>query len=82
MSCNVRKLSNTNGYNVVKGRVQRNLNIEGGMQILNNLKMLTLVYVSRMVKSSIKVLKLLFIQRMLYFLMSGNGLLSFSTFYM
>ena len=52
------------------------------MQILNNLKMLTLVYVSRMVKSSIKVLKLLFIQRMLYFLMSGNGLLSFSTFYM
>ena len=47
------------------------------MQILNNLKMLTLVYVSRMVKSSIKVLKLLFIQRMLYFLVSGNGLLSF-----
>ena len=29
--------------------------MEGGMQILNNLKMLTLVYVSRMVKSSIIV---------------------------
>ena len=36
MSCNVRKLSDTYGYNVVKGKVQRNLNRQGGMQILDN----------------------------------------------
>ena len=36
MSYNVRKLSDTYSYNVVKGRVQRILNRQGGMQILNN----------------------------------------------
>ena len=36
MSCNVRKLSDTYSYNVVKGKVQRNLNRQGGMQILDN----------------------------------------------
>ena len=36
MSYNVRKLSDTYGYDVVKGRVQRKLNRQGGMQILNN----------------------------------------------
>ena len=36
MSYNVRKLSDTYSYKVVKGRVQRILNRQGGMQILNN----------------------------------------------
>ena len=36
MSYNVRKLSDTYGYDVVKGRVQKKLNRQGGMQILNN----------------------------------------------
>ena len=36
MSCNGRKLSDIYGYNVAKGRVQRILNRQGGMQILNN----------------------------------------------
>ena len=36
MSCNVRKLSDRYGYNVVKGKVQRNMNRQGGMQILDN----------------------------------------------
>ena len=36
MSCNGRELSDTYGYNVAKGRVQRILNRQGGMQILNN----------------------------------------------
>ena len=36
MSCNGRKLPDIYGYNVVKGRVQRILNRQGGMQISNN----------------------------------------------
>ena len=36
MSYNVRKLSDTYGYDVVKVRVQRKLNRQDGMQILNN----------------------------------------------
>ena len=36
MSCNVRKLSDTYSYNVVKGKVERNLSRQGGRQILDN----------------------------------------------
>ena len=58
MSCNVRKLSDTYGYNVVKGKVQRNLNRQGGMQILDNFPNgYTYIYISRMVKKLNKSLK-------------------------
>ena len=58
MSCNVRKLSDTYGYNVVKGKVQRNMNRQGGMQILDNFPNgYTCIYISRMVKKLNKSLK-------------------------
>ena len=56
MSCNVRKLSDTYGYNVVKGKVQRNLNRQGGMQILDNFPN-GYTYIYKMVKKLNKSLK-------------------------
>ena len=44
------------GYNVVKGKVQRNLNRQGGMQILDNFPN-GYTYISRMVKKLNKSLK-------------------------
>ena len=70
MSYNVRKLSDTQGYDVVKEKVQRNLNRQGGMQILNNFQnAYTCIYEQNGKKQSLKAISY---SKEYYCLMSGG----------
>ena len=72
MSYNVRKLSDTYGYDVVKGRVQRKLNRQGGMQILNNFQNAYTCIYEQNGKKLYKSLKAISYSKEYYCPMSGS----------